>query len=223
MAEYDQPEVGLTGARFGGARRKRKPEPVARRVSSWPRTPVVAATTQLEAEEEPEAEWPAVGTTGARFGGSRSRTHTEESSPPPADLTAPQPIVASFGETAVHWPLSRPSEPAPEPAADGTVSVLVRPYVFTGGRTRARIELELETLVSAGPRPPQDNEAVVGLCRRPISVAEIAALMRVPLGVARVVVGDLADQGALIVHESAVQDVPDLAFLERVLTGLRRL
>jgi hypothetical protein len=211
MAEYDQPEIGLTGARFGGTRRKRKAATAAVAVAEAP---------QPEAED---TERPAVGTTGARFGGSRSRAHSEESEPPPADLTAPQPIVAPFGEAAVHWPLSRPSAPGPEPAPDGTVAVLVRPYVFTGGRTRARIELALETLVSAGPRPPQDNEAVVGLCRRPISVAEIAALMGVPLGVARVVVGDLAAQGALVVHESAIEDVPDLAFLERVLMGLRRL
>jgi hypothetical protein len=211
MAEYDQPEVGRTGARFGGTRKKRKVEPAAVAVAEAP---------ELQTEE---TEWPAVGTTGARFGGSRGRAHSEESEPPPADLTAPQPIVAPFGKAAVHWPLSRPSEPGTEPAADETVAVLVRPYVFTGGRTRARIELELETLVSAGPRRPQDNEAVVAMCRRPISVAEIAALMRVPLGVARVVVGDLADQGALVVHESGIQDVPDLAFLERVLLGLRRL
>lgn len=214
MADYDQPEIGLTGARFGGSRRRRKAEPAAEPVEV--RTP----EPQSEPRPEPEVEWPAIGTTGARFGGA-PRRRKPEPVPPPADVTAPQPTV----DATVHWPLARPvAEPAePEQAPEGPASVRVRPYVFTGGRTRPDVELELETLVSVGPRPPRDHHAVVGLCRRPISVAEVAALMGVPLGVARVVVGDLAAQGALVVHATGVQDVPDLAFLERVLTGLRRL
>jgi hypothetical protein len=55
-------------------------------------------------------------------------------------------------------------------------------------------------------------------------VAEIAALLSIPLGVARVLVGDLADEGLVRVHQPAnQQDQPDLALLEKVLSGLRKL
>jgi len=66
---------------------------------------------------------------------------------------------------------------------------------------------------------------VADLCREPRSVAEVAALLKLPLGVARVVLGDMAGQGTVVVHETAGSsgDVPDMALMERVLSGLRRL
>lgn len=200
----DRSEIGLTGARFGGSRRKRK-----------------AGAAPAEAQADPGGgdEWPAVGTTGARFGGGARRRRPPDPEPP---APPPAPVAAPAVPAVVHWPLPAATDPDP-PSPDLPESIRVRPYVFTGGRTRGDIELELETLVSAGPRPTRDHQQVVDLCRRPISVAEVAARMGVPLGVARVVVGDLAARGALIVHATGVQDVPELAFLERVLTGLRRL
>jgi Protein of unknown function (DUF742) len=79
---------------------------------------------------------------------------------------------------------------------------LVRPYAVTGGRTR----------------PDYD------LCRRARSVAEIAAYLRMPLGVARVLVGDMAQEGLVRVHQAqASTDRPDLALMQRVLNGLRNL
>jgi hypothetical protein len=67
---------------------------------------------------------------------------------------------------------------------------------------------------------------IVDLCAHPRSVAEIAALLAVPLGVARVLLGDLAGAGAVVVHPTAgsVGDgAPDLEFMRRVLVGLRNL
>ena len=58
------------------------------------------------------------------------------------------------------------------------------------------------------------------LCARLRSVAEVAVLLAVPLEVARVPVGDLAADGAVVVHSAAA---PDLDFMRRVLVGLRRL
>ncbi|MEJ3651613.1 DUF742 domain-containing protein [Actinomycetes bacterium KLBMP 9759] len=103
----------------------------------------------------------------------------------------------------------------------------VRPYVFTGGRTKPRFDLAIETLVTAVPQPPgpprtMEQDEVVRLCGEARSVAEVAALMKVPLGVARVLIGDLAMAGLVEVH-SPTGKQPDLALLERVLTGLRRL
>jgi hypothetical protein len=222
MAEEALPEIGYTGARFGGGGRKRRravtavpkvAERVAELAAAQPAESVV--TESVVTEPEAPTGGRVVGHTGARFGG-------PVRDPDPAPVSTPVPPPAA-GPPAVEWPLHRDVSEAPEPVPNMPSSIRVRPYILTGGRTRADIELELETLVSVGPQPPQQHYAVVALCRRPISVAEVAALMGVPLGVARVIVGDLAAQGALIVHAAGMHDIPDVGFLQRVLTGLRRL
>lgn len=109
--------------------------------------------------------------------------------------------------------------------------VSVRPYVRTRGRTHARVALDVETLVSVpSPRPAVDDpehRTISSLCERPRSVAELAALIGAPLGVARVLIGDMADQGRLTIHPTLAWHTagsrPDLAVLERVLRGLHRL
>ncbi|ODU02341.1 MAG: hypothetical protein ABS81_17850 [Pseudonocardia sp. SCN 72-86] len=102
----------------------------------------------------------------------------------------------------------------------------VRPYVLTGGRTRAPVDLALETLV--GTRPGSVTEdparrAVLERCGVACSVAEVAATVGVPLGVARVLIGDLVATGALQVLGTATAGAPGQALLARVLDGLRRL
>jgi hypothetical protein len=55
-------------------------------------------------------------------------------------------------------------------------------------------------------------------------VAEVSALLRIPLGVVRVLISDLADQGRIRVYGTGHgPGSPDRALLERVLSGLRRL
>jgi len=109
---------------------------------------------------------------------------------------------------------------------------LVRPYYMTGGRTRpAHDDLELETLVSTtalGETSSKlggvERRAIVVLCRDLLSVAEVSARLDLPLGVARVLVGDMAAEGFVILHRPAgVGGRPDLALLERVLYGLRTI
>ncbi|NYI06349.1 DUF742 domain-containing protein [Allostreptomyces psammosilenae] len=107
----------------------------------------------------------------------------------------------------------------------------VRPYAITGGRTRFGHVLLVETLVSAIDRPDTrpgqvmpEVRAICDLCRSVRSVAEVSALLKIPLGVVRVLISDLADSGRLRVHRTdhgAGQ--PDRALLERVLSGLRKL
>jgi hypothetical protein len=111
---------------------------------------------------------------------------------------------------------------------DGRIGgVMVRPYVRTGGRTRPAVDLAIEALVSTAPGAPEppgaDHRAITALCASPRSVAEIAALLEIPLGVARVLVGDLAQDGAVVVHGTSGPDGPDATFMQRVLDGLRRL
>ena len=106
---------------------------------------------------------------------------------------------------------------------------LVRPYYMTGGRTQpAHTDLEIEALVSTtalGERAPQltvEQRAIAALCRDILSIAEISARLDLPLGVTRVLVGDMADGGLVVLHRpAAVGDRPDLALLQRVLYGLQ--
>ncbi|OQO94027.1 DUF742 domain-containing protein [Saccharomonospora piscinae] len=108
----------------------------------------------------------------------------------------------------------------------------VRPYALTGGRTRANHHLELETLVSTRAVallavPEQiELQVIMEECRTPQSVAEIASKLRVPLGVARVLISDAADAGLVTVHRTVSGDEgaeAHLTLMERVLSGLRRL
>jgi hypothetical protein len=108
---------------------------------------------------------------------------------------------------------------------------LVRPYSMTGGRTRpADDDLELETLVSTTSQGETsltlslERQSIALLCRDILSIAEISARLDLPLGVVRVLVGDMAEEGLVTVHRPAsVGDRPDLALLERVLYGLRTI
>ncbi|MCC9309837.1 DUF742 domain-containing protein [Kitasatospora sp. RB6PN24] len=123
--------------------------------------------------------------------------------------------------------------------ADQGRSSRVRPYTITRGRTRFGRVLLVETLVSALNRPadPADRSLpeladICDLTRGQMrSIAEISALLQIPLGVVKVLVSDLAEQGRVRVHGddsaeplgtgTAVSGKRDV--LERVLGGLRKL
>jgi uncharacterized protein DUF742 len=113
------------------------------------------------------------------------------------------------------------------------LAALARPYALTDGRTRPTIELAIEALVQTTMNDWTGRHeetsalyAVANLCTQPRSVAEIAALLALPIGVARVLVGDLVDEGLVSVHATLGGDATwderrDL--IERVLGGLRAL
>ncbi len=105
-------------------------------------------------------------------------------------------------------------------------------YALTQGRTRSvGRELDMETLVTVTDygRHNQvalqmESLAIVQMTGKPVSVAEIGAALRVPIGVARVLVGDLADAGYLTVAKPLGVDEngrPNRQILERLLDGLR--
>jgi Protein of unknown function (DUF742) len=107
-----------------------------------------------------------------------------------------------------------------------------RPYTVTGGRTRpAHDELELETLVQTVTGIEEqlaglgrEQRSIAALCREAVSVAEISGRLDLLLGVTRVLIGDLALQGVVVLHrpQAAVAD-PPVELLERVLDGLRNI
>ena len=110
-------------------------------------------------------------------------------------------------------------------------SALVRPYAVTGGRTKPRYQLQIEAMVAASHYEARDLsvlspecQAILGFCRDWRSVAEISAVLRMPLGVARVLIADMAMEGLVRVHQiDHAQGRPDVNLLERVLSGLRKL
>ncbi|MGW0642154.1 MULTISPECIES: DUF742 domain-containing protein [Streptomyces] len=122
---------------------------------------------------------------------------------------------------------------APEPAKPAAHNPLVRPYAMTGGRTRPRYQLAIEALVSTTADPARlqgqlpEHQRICRLCIEIKSVAEISALLSIPLGVARILVADLAEAGLVAIHQpggdEAAGGQPDVTLLERVLSGLRKL
>jgi hypothetical protein len=109
---------------------------------------------------------------------------------------------------------------------------IVRPYTWTQGRTRPVQELAVETLVSTSDvgrdvatTRSAEHSAIAGLCVDVRSVAEVAALLAVPLGVARVLLADMIDTGLVHVHRNPMEagHPPDLSLMERVLGGLHQL
>ena len=118
------------------------------------------------------------------------------------------------------------SEAADEPS-------LVRPYTLTAGRTDSRVNLPLEAPVEtlASTKPPRwpGNDVrgqILTQCADSPSVAEIAAVLSLPLGVARVLIGDLVTQGYLRVHTTLGDSSTDderRELIGRTLRGLRAL
>jgi hypothetical protein len=127
--------------------------------------------------------------------------------------------------------MDTPEPPIPDPA-EPEVN-LVRPYTLTAGRTHPSVNLPLEapvqTLQSAlfHRWPPNDARGrIVQLCVKSPSAAEIAARLDVPLGVVRVLVGDLVTSGYLRVcptlDDRSTAD-ERRALIGRTLRGLRAL
>jgi hypothetical protein len=104
--------------------------------------------------------------------------------------------------------------------------VFVRPFIVTGGRTRPLHDgLRIETLVIARTTALNtqlhfEQRQIVQWCRTPISLAEIAALIGVPLGVARVLVADLYTDNLVELREP--KQVPEHV-LERIRDLVRAL
>jgi hypothetical protein len=101
-------------------------------------------------------------------------------------------------------------------------------YAVTGGRTRStERDLPIESIVTATDRGSYDLEpeyrTIVRMAVRPVTLVEIGAVLGVPVGVARVLVGDLAASGHLAVHgaPSTADGNPTPEILTRLLEGLR--
>lgn len=111
----------------------------------------------------------------------------------------------------------------------------VRPYAITGGRTQpaSRLDLPVEALVrttrrgeAALPLLVLEWREIALLCDRPLAVAEVAAWLRLPLGVARVLVADMVAEDLLAVmnlDRGVLGGAADPVLLGRILDGLRSI
>ncbi|MEV4411052.1 DUF742 domain-containing protein [Catellatospora sp. NPDC049609] len=115
---------------------------------------------------------------------------------------------------------------------DAEAGPLVRSYAVTGGRARPGAGLfDLVTYVVAAPAGQRRNavhlqpehRAILEHAREPISVAELTSRAGFALGVVRVLLADLLDEGAVIRMAPAVAPghVPDDDILQAVILGLR--
>lgn len=243
----DAPVVGLTGARFGGAAGRRLREDAEAAVSDecrqftthrrLRRRPVVGQTgarfagfvsqptvadvdtaspPSLPAGPDPQVRLPPEPPPPARPG-----------SPTDSHVDSPVGSAARAGDRDDNRGSGRGADP--EWSASAVAFRRVRPYTWTNGRTASSNELAVEALISATGREADatatpEHHAVLGLCATPRSVAELAALLPVPLGVARVLLGDMAAAGIVRVHRTGGREgEPDLALLRRVRDALLQL
>ena len=104
----------------------------------------------------------------------------------------------------------------------------VRPFIMTGGRTRAeRRDLRVETLLqSSSTEIPEtlntEQVEILRACIQPISVAEVAVKLGLVLGVVTVLAGDLITDGLLEVHQTDPVEI-ELDALTRMLERVKNL
>ncbi len=124
--------------------------------------------------------------------------------------------------------------PASEVSGSDAAGRLVRPFALTGGRTRpSRADFTLITTVTAVDPPPErasrpqpEQTRILRRCRRPVAVAELAALLDLPVSVVVIMLCDLLEAGLITAHPPhPVSRTPelDLDLLQKVRDGLGRL
>lgn len=111
--------------------------------------------------------------------------------------------------------------------ADGSEDV-VRPYALTHGRTVPNPELDIATQIVTPPNVDMtglepEQVKIVNLCRQWHSVAEISAIVKLPIVVVRLMVSDLLDRHIVITGARTQGARPDRTVLLQLLNGLRAL
>jgi hypothetical protein len=115
---------------------------------------------------------------------------------------------------------------------DQEAGPVVRPYAVTKGRTLpnggASFGL-IDVVVATSERPSEhfrpgpEHRRILSVCRRPTPIVDLTSEMDLPLGVVRVLLGDLAGEGLLRILSAQRQPVPDQRLLRMVLNGLESL
>ncbi|MGK5533300.1 DUF742 domain-containing protein [Streptomyces sp. URMC 129] len=108
-----------------------------------------------------------------------------------------------------------------------------RLYTLTGGRSRVGSDaFDLVTLVVSETEPTagmqSEHARILRMCRNPTAVVEIAAELRLPVTIVKILLSDLLAAGRVTVRHPSTAATPDVAppdprLLEQVLVGLRNL
>ncbi|MEV6959847.1 DUF742 domain-containing protein [Streptomyces sp. NPDC051207] len=106
-----------------------------------------------------------------------------------------------------------------------------RLYTVTGGRSRADDAFDLVTLVVSECEPTagmqSEHARILEVCRHPAAVVEIAAELKLPITVVRILLGDLLATGRISARHprtaKSAASLPETALLKEVLHGLRNL
>ncbi|MHC0433095.1 DUF742 domain-containing protein [Streptomyces sp. O3] len=131
--------------------------------------------------------------------------------------------MSDDGHGAPHW-------------FDDDAGPVVRPYAMTRGRTTSAAQHRLDLIAVVVTEPHADDPGadqtlapehmdIVELCRTaPQSVAELASELDLPIGVVRVLVGDLVADGLVhVTRPVPPAQLPDESILREVIDGLRAL
>jgi hypothetical protein len=110
-------------------------------------------------------------------------------------------------------------------------SPVVRPYALVRGRTKPTGEsLDVISMAHSVRIPVPDSAdlepehvALLQRCSAPMSVADLASQLDLPLGVIRVLLADLRDQELVRIHQPRPERLTDTRLLREVADGLRRL
>jgi Protein of unknown function (DUF742) len=121
-----------------------------------------------------------------------------------------------------------PVDPAEMDQEHPHLARFVRPYTLTAGRTKATVHLPLEATLRRQPVDVRQNlstgaRQVLEACDGR-SVAEVASVVSIPIGVVRVLLSDLIDQGLIQVQDTLTETSPihdRIALIERTLSALR--
>ncbi|MEV4349063.1 DUF742 domain-containing protein [Actinoplanes sp. NPDC049596] len=111
---------------------------------------------------------------------------------------------------------------------DDAAGRLIRPYTVSNGRTEPTTRMELLSMVIATGRPPHgqlgpEHAQALGLCGSVTTVAEVAARLRLPAVVTKIVLSDLVDWGVVDTRApDPMADSTNLAVLETILNALER-
>ncbi|GAA3490665.1 MULTISPECIES: DUF742 domain-containing protein [Streptomyces] len=133
----------------------------------------------------------------------------------------------------------RPAPGARRPDAhffDADAGPVVRPYAMTRGRTTSATRHRLDLIAVVIPEPAAEDPGgdhtlapehveIVRLCEdSPQSIAELAATLDLPVGVVRVLVGDLVEERLVhVTRPVEPAELPDESLLREVIDGLRAL
>ncbi|MGH3164349.1 MAG: DUF742 domain-containing protein [Trebonia sp.] len=112
---------------------------------------------------------------------------------------------------------------------------VVRPYAVTSGRTETSTAEALDIIdvvVATGEgaqtsdpvRFTPEHRKILGLCEDQLTVADVASETMLPVGVVRVLLADLIQQGAVtVVRQRPRGEPPGNNMLQEILNGLRAL